>query len=56
MKNSNNEGSDNILPEDDGLDNDSLSDLLEEQESDGGGDLDEWCCEDNAIENSSACD
>ena len=45
MKNPSDEGSDTILPEDDGLDNDSLSDLLEEQESDGVGDLDEWCCE-----------
>ena len=45
MKNPSDEGSDIILPEDDGLDNGSLSDLLEEQESDGVGDLDEWCCE-----------
>ena len=56
MKNPSDEGSDIILPEDDGLDNGSLSDLLEGRESDGGGDLDERCCEDNNIENSSACD
>ena len=56
MKNPSDEGGDSLLPEDDGLDNGSLSDLLEEQESDGGGDLDEWCCEDDNIENSSACE
>ena len=56
MKNPSDEGSDIILPEDDGLDNGSLSDRLEGQESDGGGDLDEWCCEDDNIENSSACE
>ena len=51
-----NDGLDNDSLSDDGFDNGSLSDLLEGQESDGGGDLDEWCCEDNDIENSSACE
>ena len=51
-----NDGLDNDYLSDDDLDNGSLSDLFEGQESDGGGDLDDWCCEDDNIENSSACE